>query len=299
MENWQIMAKEFDWEKHRQYLQRARFKPLFDRAFGELLAKDMGDAFKFDTELKQKFLAQFHLWVTSSNLNKISGLEDFPHRDFISGVTHYLDDLHITFGQRLVAMEQEYAYHTRMKADFPLRKLETLQRGDVLVFGAPFAWYGGLHPETQQILDRCLELDIPVHIDAAWFGCVRGFTFHYNHPAVQSVAFSLSKGLGLGSHRVGVRYSKNRHAGPVTIVNDFAMEVNCVMACGLKFMQKFGSDYLQNRYGGAYQLVCEKFELKPTMAIHTAFDQVENGNWEPVGIRPFLRYLVDDLNEFK
>lgn len=127
---------------------------------------------------------------------------------------------------------------------------------------------------------------------------MRGFEFNYDHPAIQTVAFSLSKGLGLGSHRVGVRYSRERHIGPVTVVNDFGMEISSTIQAGMVFMKKFGSDYLQNRYFKAQELVCEKYELKPTKAIHVALKKESDGNWHPRGIRAFLRYLVDDLNEF-
>lgn len=299
MSDWRQRAEQLDWAAHRRHLQPKRFRPMFDRAFGQLLKNGMGEAFAFRDGLKAEFLHEFDRWLHGSKLNHISGLSAFPHRDFIQGVTHSLDDLHITFGHRLVCLEKEYAYHWRMKADFPQVKPEQLKAGDVLVLGAPFPWHGELHPQTQEVLDRCVQLGIPVHIDSAWVGCLRNFSFHYDHPAIQSASFSLSKGLGLGSHRVGVRYSRERHPGPVTIVNDFSMEVNSVMYCGIRFMREFGSDYLQNRYGEAYDVVCEKLDLRPTLALHVAFGEVEPGQWWPLGIRPFLRYLVDELNEFK
>lgn len=292
-------SQNFDWQAHRQFLQQARFRPLYDRAFGQFSRKQMQDCFAPSENIKPEFFAKFHQWILASKLNRVTGLDHFPDRDFISGVTHSLDDLHITHAPRLVCMEKEYAYHRRMKPDFVHRKIETLERGDVLVFAIPFAWYGCEHPQTKEILDRCLALDIPVHVDSAWFGCLRDFNFDFNHPAIQSASFSLSKSLGLGSHRVGVRYSRKRVPGPVSIINDFSMEVTSVMNAGIKMMDHFGADYLQNRYGEAYQLVCEKLNLRPTKAIHIAFDEVEKNVWHPVGIRSFLRYLVDDYNEFK
>lgn len=273
---------------------------MYDRAFSELLDRLVGENYLKDTKsLRQEFLNQFDRWIHESKLNQITGLQTFPYRDFIVGVTHYLDDLHITHGSRLVIMEKEYSYHRRMKPEMSQRRLETLASGDVLVFAAPFSWYGDLHPQTQEILDRCLELKIPVHIDAAWFGCTRGFDFNFAHPAIESVAFSLSKGLGMGSHRAGVRYAKVRHAGPVTIVNDFDMCVAGVMWYGLQVMKEFGSDYVQNRYGEAYSEVCKKLDLRPTKSIHLAFGKNENGDFVPVGIRPFLRFIVDDVDEFR
>lgn len=169
-----------------------------------------------------------------------------------------------------------------------------MQTGDVLVFEAPFAHYGDLHPHTSEILNRCQELTIPVHIDASWYGCLRDFKFDYSHPAIQSISFSLSKGLGLGSHRTGIRYSKKRWAGSVSISNDFNMNIVSSMWIGMRFMEKFTIDYAQEKYGEAYKLVCEKLNLTPTKALHIAFK--DNA---PVGIRPFLRTLVDDVNELK
>ena len=297
---WLSKSQNLDWQDKARFLQKSHYRPMYDRAFSALLDELSADrVFRDPTALREEFLNEFDKWLHGSQLNKISGLQSFQHRDFIIGVTHSLDDLHITFGDRLVVMEKEYAYHRRMKSTIKERTLETLAPGDVLVFAAPFSWYGNLHPETDKILGRCLELSIPVHIDAAWFGCTRDFNFDYSHPAVHSVSFSLSKGLGLGSHRAGVRYSKERHAGPVTIINDFNMCIVSVMWYGIHFMKKFGSDYVQTRYGEAYMHVCEKLSLKPTKAIHVAFQENKKGEWLPVGVRPFLRYLVDQVDEFK
>jgi hypothetical protein len=289
-------SNEIDWQEAERFLQLSRFKPIYDRAFHRLLEELMekGSSFSDPSEVRALYLTQMDEWFNSSKINCISGLDNFPDRDVIIGVTHALDDLHITYHQSIVILDKTYAYYKRIRPDIKVRTIETLQTGDVLVFEAPFAHYGDLHPDTSKILDRCEELNIPVHIDAAWYGCLRDFSFDYSHPAIQSVSFSLSKGLGLGSHRTGVRYSKKRWPGPVTISNDFNMNVISSMRIGMKFMEKFHIDYAQNKYSEAYSLVCEKLNLKPTKAIHIAF---KDNN--PVGIRAFLRTLVDDVIELK
>ncbi len=293
-------SQEIDWSEKKSFLQHTRYRPMYDRAFSDLLEKLSKDRYFSDPgHLRQNFLSAFDHWLHDSKLNKISGLEAFPDRDFIIGVTHSIDDLHIVHGAQLVTMENEYAYHKRMKPEITERQVGSLASGDVLAFAIPSSWYGDIHPQTLEILDRCQELSIPVHVDAAWYGCLKDFHFDYSHPAIQSVSFSLSKGLGLGSHRAGVRYSKERRPGPVTVINDFNMCIVSVMWYGIHFMKEFGSDYIQNRYGTAYSLICDKLNLRPTKAIHTAFCESSSGDWAPVGIRPFLRYLVDDVDEFK
>lgn len=289
-------SAEIDWQKANSFLQLSRFKPIYDRAFHRLLEELMekGTVFSDPSAVRNQYLIQIDEWINSSKINSIAGLEAFPDRDIIIGVTNALDDLHITHHQSLVIFDKTYAYYKRIRPDMTVRTIETLQAGDVLVFEAPFAHYGDLHPHTSEILNRCQELGVPVHIDAAWYGCLRDFNFDYSHPAIQSVSFSLSKGLGLGSHRTGIRYSRNRWPGPVTISNDFNMNVISTMRIGMKFMENFHIDYAQEKYGEAYTLVCEKLNLRPTKAIHVAF---KDNN--PVGVRAFLRTLVDDVNELK
>ena len=292
-------SEEIDWTTAEKFLTYKRFKPMYDKAFNRLikdLSGDLGHLENIET-LRIHFLKEIDLWLNSSEINKIIGLDKFPHHDVIIGVTHALDDLHITHYDSLVILEKEYAYYKRMRPDIKIRNLSNLASGDVLVMAIPFAHFGDLHPDTNQILNRCSELNIPVHVDAAWYGCMRDFNFDYSHPAIQSVSFSLSKGLGLGSHRAGIRYSRERWPGPVTIINDFNMGLVSPLWYGINFMREFPVDFLQKKYGEAYEIVCEKLNLRKTKAIHVAMKENEAGEFHPVGVRAFLRTLADNLNE--
>jgi hypothetical protein len=289
-DNWLFRAEHVDWSEVPKSFTERRFRPLYDRQFSALHRRLATEAYVHDPELKAQFIHQFHSWLLGSSLNRVEGLEAFKDRDFILGVTHALDDLHICYGEQLVTLEEEYLYHQRIRPAIRVRTLATLQSGDILVMGAPFAHFGALHPQTSDLLSRCMELSVPVHVDAAWYGCLTGFNFNYDHPAIQSVSFSLSKGLGLGTHRTGVRYCRQRHPGPVTVINDFKMESTAHMWIGIQFMREFGSDYLQTRYGAAYRWTCEKLGLQTTQAIHLAYMQGKS-----VGVREILRHLVDEI----
>ena len=48
---------------------------------------------------------------------------------------------------------------------------------------------------------------MPVVLDCAWYGTCYDLDFDVNHPAITEVSFSLSKGIGLGNMRTGVRFS--------------------------------------------------------------------------------------------
>ena len=139
---------------------------------------------------------------------------------------------------------------------------------------------------VDRILEKCATLEIPVHIDGAWISCIRDIDFDFDHPAIQSVGISLSKG-GMGGNRIGVRFARNTPSGPITIMNDFNMNSQALASMGIKFMEELGPEYFWTTYEEAYNKVLEDFNLEPTKAIHLA-----RQNGKPVGVRSLLRCLI-------
>lgn len=283
-----------DWAKLKELVQRGKPRAMYDREIHAFLSTLSKEHFSDRENLRERFIETFDRWLTGSQWNEISGVETFPHRDFCVGVTHFLDDIHQMNGDRVVVVEGDYRYHWRLRPNISVRTPSSLSQGDVLILAAPFPSLGDLHPDTKHFLDRALELSVPVYIDSAWYGCTRGFNFDYNHPAVRSVGFSLSKGLGLGANRIGVRYSRERENGPITIMNDHNMCINVLMWYGIQFIDRFGSDYMWNKYGELYEEVITGLGLTPTRAIHLAKESDEHGNLHAVGLRSVLRELGDD-----
>jgi hypothetical protein len=138
----------------------------------------------------------------------------------------------------------------------------------------------------KEILDECLEKEIPVHIDGAWLTCCRNIEFDISHPAIRSCGISLSKGLGLGWNRIGLRWTKSKIADSVTIMNEFNMNLRAPAMIGLHFLRNLPPDYLWDRYSDSYYKVCKDFDLTPTNSIYLALRDEQ-----PVGISPLIRYL--------
>ena len=134
------------------------------------------------------------------------------------------------------------------------------------------------------ILATCLAKNIPVHIDAAWFPCSKGVSFNVDHPAIVSVTTSLTKAYGISEHRCGMRYTRKTLEGPVQYMNDNNFMAIPNLYTGIKFMDKFGTDFWWNKYGDTYKQICKELELTPTKAIHVAFDKDRM-----CGVRPVLR----------
>ena len=105
---------------------------------------------------------------------------------------------------------------------------------------------------------------------------------------MQSVSVSLSKALGMGSQRIGIRYTKEKIVGPISIMNDFAYANVSDMWLGVEAMHNFGADYWWSNYGDLYSKVCKDFNLGETDSIHVGWKDNDQ-----FGIRTPLRFLIE------
>lgn len=270
-----------------------RQPPIFDSEVFRYHQDVSGQSGADPHEFQEIYLDQFYQWILQSKLNRIDGLETFPFKDFCVGVTSYIDDLYMRYPGRIRYFDKEYSYHWRLGLGKKIDDLKELKAQDQLVISAPFCYYGAIHPRMGEILDYCNSLGIDVHIDSAWFGCVRNFHFDYGQACIKSAGFSLSKGLSSGHHRMGIRFARERAPGPITIANDFKMNSVYSLQIGRKLMSKYSPDFLQNKYFSTYQMICEQLNLRQTNAIHIAFGpHPSDGEIVPVGVGPILKKII-------
>jgi len=269
-------------------IQTTRPRAMYDNEIHALHNKRRISGDNNVEKLKEKFENQIDQWINSHKRIKFTGLANFPDRNVVLGVTHQLDDLHMQYKGHIAVFKGDYRYHWRLDPNVHCRALHTLVYADIVVLAVPFPGNANMHPETMEILEKCRVFRIPVHIDAAWFGCCQNIDFNCDHPAIQTVTFSLSKALGMGCHRIGLRYARKPQAGPVKIMNDFGYTNIADMYLGIQMMKKFGTDFWWNKYENHYNKICKDFDLKPANAIHVAWDKDTL-----VGIRQLLRYLEE------
>ena len=267
------------------WLQYERPQPMYDRSIN----KFYDDFYKVNpvhnSNLDQEFKEKFLNWITTHKYSNFYGLETFTRLDIINGCTQFIDDLYQRCGT-LHIFENDYKYHLRLNPEIVYCTVDTLVAGKELLISMPFPFYGDIHPSMKEILDKCYNLGIPVHIDGAWISCIRDIDFDFSHPAIHTVGISLSKG-GLGGNRIGLRFAKNTPKGSVTILNDFNMNSQALVSMGIKFIDTFNSEYFWKTYEKEYYKVCSDFNLIPTKAIHLA----KTPEGKPVGVRPLLRCL--------
>lgn len=271
-------------EYTKDWIQYDRPQPMYSSSINKFYDEFYQHNPVHTPDLDQQFKDTFVQWLNNHEYSTFSGLDAFSRLDIINGCTQYIDDLYQRCGT-LQTFKDDYKYHWRLNNNIEYATVDTLDPNKELLIAMPFPFYGDVHPDMHEILDAAYEKNIPVHIDGAWISCIRDIKFNFDHPAIQTVGISLSKG-GMGGNRIGLRFARKTPKGAVTIMNDFNMNSQALVSMGIKFMEELGSEYFWRKYELAYQQVCTDFNLEPTKAIHLA-----NQNGRPVGIRPLLRFL--------
>ncbi len=271
----------------KEWLQFDRPQPMYDKSINKFYDNFYKENPVHNHDLDNIFKNKFIEWLDDHTLNSFTGYKEFKYLDICVGCTQFIDDIYQRIGQENVMIfENDYKYHWRLNNNINYTTLDTLTSIKELIIAMPFPYCGDVHIDMQSILDKCKALNIPVHIDGAWISCCRDITFDFNHPAITTFAISLSKG-GLGGNRIGVRFSKNRPEGAITIMNDFNMNCQSLVSMGIKFIDTFGAEYFWKQYESKYKKVCNDFNLLPTKTVHLA----KTIDDKPVGVRPLLRCL--------
>jgi hypothetical protein len=99
----------------------------------------------------------------------------------------------------------------------------------------------------------------------------------------------------MGSQRIGIRYTRERVNGPVSVMNDFNYANVSDMWIGVEAMQFFGVDYWWSNYGDLHSKVCTDFGLTASDSIHVAWNYSNLDNKHLLGIRTPLRFLIEGV----
>lgn len=250
---------------------------LYDYAFQKSLATAPWNTWLSNGpyfDIYDEYINTIEKWILSSKLNSITGLGNFSYKDVIVGTTQTFDEGYFTHAnRRLRVFNNEYGYHKRNFKN--VKNLDDsgayvpLDANDWVIVSLPFSGNGNYAPYFKEMLTDAEEKQVPVIIDCAWFGTCRDIHLELNSKAIESVSFSLSKGIGLGYMRTGIRYS-NLQSGPIRQQNDYKHLVFSNMQLALHQMSNFTPDYVQEKYFASYKQVCYNLGLAETNCIHVA-----------------------------
>jgi hypothetical protein len=269
------------------FLEIERPQPLTDNNIEQLIQQVLSGSLDRDISdsVYTNFKKEMTGWILGSKLNTITGLDSFDRVDIINGCTQFIDNWYMQ--GEVQVLKGDYKYHHRL-GNWS-RTVGSLSPKIPLVIAMPFPSTGAVHNQMTEILDEAQDKGISVHVDGAWLTCCRGINFDLLHPSISSIGISLSKGLGLGWNRIGLRWTRQTKTDAVTIMNDFRMNNRALVKIGLHFIRNFPTDYLWETHGNRYYKICKDFGLTPTNSIYLA---LRDG--EPVGVSPLIRYLENE-----
>ncbi len=218
--------------------------------------------------MREVFEATYTNWLKGATTATVTGLDQFPVRYYVDGVTQAYD---IFFAEhrdrRFRTYAGEYPYTRLSVQNWAELASDELRAGDALVLTMPFYINGAQAPDLASMLDRCLELEIPVFVDAAYFGTCYDVHFDYSHPAITMVGFSLSKTFAVQSYRIGLAFMKQKVPAleEIQIASNYFNRVGAYI--GTRLMETYDANYVVDRYRGKHQEVCSELGMTPTQCI--------------------------------
>ena len=218
-------------------------------------------------------------WIQSSKNNSFTGTKSFPHRYISLGVTQAIDDWTlycVKNNLRLRIFRGEYPYSKEF-ANWCWIEDEPLSYGDAVIISFPFSGSGNKHPQYDWLIETCNSNNIPVFVDCAFFGACSGLDIDLTQPCINTVAFSLTKGLYASVYRSGIVFS-HRSGSKTTLDMQTAWQhgIHLNVAIGLQLMQQFTPDTLVNIYKSKQIEICSELGIEPSNTVHLA---TGGSNW--------------------
>jgi hypothetical protein len=260
-----------------EHLLSKTLQPLIDDKISNLKQRYFNESQKVPS--RDEFIAQATNWFLSTKLNKLSGIDQFPHTDIIIGCTQFIENICLKNKWNIQVLPEEYAYYSVMGKQST--NIGDLVSNKPLIVSLP-NWKHGHRPHWNAILKECEQKNIDIHIDCAWLTVAKDIELNFDHPNVKSIGMSISKYIG-SWNRIGLRWSKQKTLDSVTMFNVQKKYNDALISCGSFIMDNLERDYGWNTYGEKYQTVCKEHNLEQTNFIYVA-----KHNNEPVSVSNLL-----------
>lgn len=225
-----------------------------------------------DTEVQTKFLDAYQQWVRDSRLNRLQGLDKFKVAAYANGTTEAFDKFMLkNHGRRFRCFRGEYMYHpAAWRNYFPgWCRIEDapLATNDAVIISMPFSDTGGVHPETDTILDQCDRLGIPVLIDSAFFGICHDIDFDFDRDCITDIAFSLSKSFPVANLRIGMRLTREDDDDTLMVHNKTNYNNRLGAGVGLDLLRRYSADYNWQTWRDFQEKFCRQLGVEPSRSV--------------------------------
>ena len=144
---------------------------------------------------------------------------------------------------------------------------DPLQPGDALVISVPFCDTGNQPNNLNTVLEQCEQLSIPVLIDSCYYTISSGIDLDLTSPAIDTVAFGLSKAFPVAHLRIGIRYTRDSVFDGQKLHNTINYNNIFGAYVGKKLITQFKSDYIHSVYNEKQKQVCNQLGLEPSASV--------------------------------
>ena len=213
-------------------------------------------------------------WLTASSFNTVVGLEQLEHSAFIPGTTDAFGEFIARYPDRRVRASRSDFILTKILSKSWTRQFLALEEApldenDAVIISMPFSGNGGVYPEN--LLAQAEKLDIPVMIDAAYFGNSQGVVYDLRYTCIKDFAVSLSKCLAPNQLRLGIRFTREEIDDGVTaglLGADIFDRFGCYMS--MQLLKKYSHDSVVKTVKPISDRVCKQLNLEPTNTLTLA-----------------------------
>lgn len=212
--------------------------------------------------IQNSFLKRAYSWLTEDKHVSINGLELFPYRYIINGVSHAIETLKYEHRQ-LVAHKDEYPFYKVVRPDIiEVEKFTENYEKSLVIISDPFSKSGNIN---NTLYNDVIKTNAKIWLDCAYVGSISsGYISLHNN--VETVCFSFSKGFGIQYNRIGVMFSK---------IPNFVFEkykefayVNCASAkTALMLMNEFSVSDIPQMFKPYQEKICKKLNIQPSNCV--------------------------------
>ena len=234
----------------------------------------------------------YRTWISKTKNNRVQGLDLFPNAVFSHGTTESFDKFYTRHADRtLKVLAGEYSYHTYATDCTVIDNTNNLGSNDCVVVSLPFADNGGMHLYNE-LMQKCVELNIPVLVDCCWFGTCSDIVFDFTYSCIEDVVFSLSKTFAVNKLRIGCRFSKDYVDG-LSVYKQHGYTNFYLQHVAMELLEHFDADYMCRTYRSAQLKLCTELGVDPSPVVNLATGKDESWAYLNRG-GPYNRLCISD-----
>jgi len=246
-------------------------RPIPDKSVKEFLLSLNPIKDLYNSKLPDIFLNNFINWILSSKKNYLNNFHLYHHKTIVLGTVNTFDHFYLKYkNKRFRYLPGEFMYHSACFKN-NLNHLiynNDFAKNDAFILSVPFSDVGSQLKNTNELLELCNKLKIPVLLDFAYYPCTKNINLDLNQPCIDTITFSISKAFfGAEFLRVGVRLQKENIDDGIDVVNSVEMLNRMSLSVANSLISKYSVDYNWEKYNDIYKKVCNEYELVETDCI--------------------------------